>query len=133
MNPNDKKIVEKGLSYKIVGILFEVHTKLGGNYQEKYYQRAVEKVLIRDKIRYQKEISVDLDFEGEKIGKYFLDFLIEGRVVLELKAVPVLTQEMFRQVKSYLRTTSLELGILANFRGKGLIYKRILNGTLLIK
>lgn len=133
MDPNNKKIVEKDLSYKIVGILFEVHTKLGGNYQEKYYQRAVEKVLIRDKIRYQKEISVDLDFEGEKIGKYFLDFLIEGRVVLELKAVPVLTQEMFRQVKSYLRTTSLELGILANFRGKSLIYKRILNGTLLIK
>ena len=65
---NRDKIIEKDLSYK----------------QEKVYQKAVEKLLIREKLSYKKELPVDLLFEGDKIGKYYLDFLIENRVVLEL-------------------------------------------------
>lgn len=121
------KIVEKDLSYKIVGILYEVHTKLGGRYQEKIYQAAVEKLLQRDKISYKKGLPVDLIFEGSKIGKYFLDFLIENRIILELKAVYRFHPEHFKQVQSYLKTNNLKLGILANFKGPKLIYSRILN------
>lgn len=121
------KIIEKELSYRIVGILFEVHTKLGGKYQEKIYQAAVEKLLIRENISYKKELPVDLIFEGSKIGKYYLDFLIEEKVVLELKAVYRFHPEHFRQVQSYLKTNNLKLGILANFKGPKLIYFRILN------
>ncbi|MCL4390069.1 MAG: GxxExxY protein [Patescibacteria group bacterium] len=121
------KIIEKDLSYKIVGLLYEVHTKLGGRYQEKIYQKAVEKVLQREKINYQRELPVDLIFEGAKIGKYYLDFLIEERVILELKAVYRFHPEHFRQVQSYLKTNNIKLGILANFKGPKLIYARILN------
>lgn len=124
------KVIEKELSYKIVGILFEVHTKLGDSYQEKYYQRAVEKLLIRDKIKYEKELKIDLTIDEEKIGIYFLDFLIEGRVVLELKAKYKLHPNDFKQVMAYLKRTGKELGILANFKGVKLDYKRILNSKI---
>lgn len=121
------KLVYPRLSYKIVGLLFEVHSRLGGHYQEKYYQRAVEQLFKREGIHYQKEIPVDINFEGNKLGKYFLDFLIEGKIILELKAVPHLDPIHFRQVRSYLKTKNLQLGILANFRGDKLISRRVLN------
>lgn len=130
MNPNIH-LVEGDLSYKTVGILYEVHTRLGGRYQEKYYQRAVEKLLQKAGIKYQKELAVDLTFENDKIGKYFLDFLIEDRVVLELKAVYRFHPNDFRQLSAYLKAKNLALGILANFRGEKLTYKRVLNGEIL--
>lgn len=122
------ELVYPELSYKIVGILFEVHTRLGGGFEEKYYQRAVENLLLENKLVCSKELMANITFGGEKIGKYFLDFLIENKVVLELKAVPRLLPIHFRQVSSYLKVKNLHLGILANFRGDKLLYKRILNG-----
>ena len=122
-------LVYPQLSYTIVGILFEVHRRLGGNFEEKYYQRAVEKLLIKHGIKFSKELKANLSFEGENIGKYYLDFLIEDKLVLELKTVPELLPMHFRQVKSYLKVKQLRLGILANFRGKSLIYKRVLQGV----
>lgn len=121
------KIVQKELSYKIMGILFSVHSQLGNRYQEKYYQRAVEKGLKEVGLSYKKEIAVDLTFNKETIGKYFLDFVVEGRVAVELKTVPSLQPKDFTQVLAYLKAANLELGILANFRTEKLTYKRILN------
>jgi len=110
-----------------MSLLFETHSRLGGGYAEKYYQRAVEKLLIKNGVKYEKELMANILFEDDTIGKYFLDFLIEQKVVLELKAVPMLLPIHFRQVRSYLKIKQLELGILANFRGDKLTYKRILN------
>lgn len=124
---DNTKIIYPELSYKIVGILFEIHTALGNRYQEKYYQRAVEVKLKNKGIKYEKEIMVDLNLDDVKIGKYFLDFLIENKIILELKAKPVLNKNDYRQVQGYLRSTNLKLGILANFYGLSLEYKRILN------
>lgn len=130
MNPN-KEIIEKELSYILVGILFEVHSSLGGVYQEKYYQRAVESSFKRKNIKFERELMVDLFLGDDKIGKYFLDFLVEGRIVLEIKAVPRLLPIHFRQVSAYLKSKNLDLGIIANFRGDKLVFKRILNGAKL--
>jgi GxxExxY protein len=121
------ELIYPELSYKIVGILFKVHSRLGWRYQEKYYQRAVEIALKGDKLSFKKEIAVDLSFNGEKIGKYFLDFLVEGKIVLELKTKPEFDKEDFRQIMAYLKAKNLKLGILANFRGEKLVYKRVLN------
>jgi GxxExxY protein len=121
------KIIYPELSYKIVGILFEIHTELGNRYQEKYYQRAVEVKLKKEKIPYIREIAVDLMIDGEKIGKYFLDFLIDGKIIVELKVKPTLMKNDFRQVSAYLKASKLKLGILVNFYGDSLEYKRILN------
>lgn len=110
-----------------MGILFEVHNRLGGDFEEKYYQKAVEQLLKMHNYNYAKELQAEIVFEGNKIGKYFLDFLIEDKVIVELKTVPTLLPNHFRQVRSYLKVKNLELGILANFRGAKLTYKRILN------
>lgn len=80
--------VQGELSYKIVGLLFDIHTELGNRYQEKYYQGAIEQLLKENKMEYKRELMVDLIFRGKKIGKYFMDFLIEEKIVLEIKTVP---------------------------------------------
>ena len=115
------------LSYKIIGILFDIHNELGNRYQEKYYQRAVEVSLKHQNIAYKKELSMNLTFKEENIGKYFLDFLIEEKLVLELKAKPAFTKIDYKQVEAYLHAYKLKLGILVNFYGQSLEYKRILN------
>jgi len=120
-------ILYKELSYQLVGILFSAHNEPGNRYQEKYYQRAIEVALTAEGIRFTREISVNLQYNGKNIGKYFLDFLIENIIILEIKTVPRLLPKDFSQVLAYLRANNIELEILANFRTERLAYKRILN------
>lgn len=127
------KIIQKELSYKIMSVLFSVQNELGNRYQEKYYQRAIEEGLRQKGMKFKKELPVDLMYSGKKIGKYFLDFLIEDTVILEVKAVDKLKPKDFKQVLAYLTANNLELGILANFRTDKLTYKRILNSKFICK
>lgn len=113
------------LSYKIVGILFKVHNKLGPTYQEKYYQRAVEEELKEAKIPYIKELSVEIGYDDKKFGRYFLDFLIDQKLVLEIKTVHYLHPKFIDQVLAYLNVLQLRLAIIANFKKERLEYKRI--------
>ena len=121
------KVVYKDLSYKLVGIIFEIHNKLGGIYEEKVYQRAIEKKLKEFGMSYKKELKADLYLDDEKIGKYFLDFLVDDKIVLELKTVPKFLPEYYRQVKTYLKINNYKLGLLVNFRGSKVQIMRILN------
>lgn len=121
------KIVQKELSYKIMGILFSIHNELGNRYQEKYYQRAIEEGLKQEKLKFNKELVVDLLYNDKKIGKYFLDFLVEDKIILEIKTVDRLKPKDFKQVLAYLTANNLELGILVNFSTERLSFKRILN------
>lgn len=126
----NEKVIYKELSYKIVGILFKIHSELGNRYQEKYYQRAVEIELKRTGIKFKKEIMVNLEYCGEKIGRYFIDFVIENKIALELKTVPRLGRNDFKQLFAYLKSTGLKLGIIANFRTEKLSFRRVLNLNL---
>ncbi|MBI2443516.1 MAG: GxxExxY protein [Candidatus Levybacteria bacterium] len=121
------KLVYPELSYKLRGILFDVHGELGGEFEEKYYQRAVEKLPLKDNLQFARELKVNIELHGEKIGVFFIDFLVENKIVLELKTVPSLFPIHFRQIRSYLKVNNLQLGILANFRGPKLIFQRILS------
>lgn len=126
---NKVQLVYPDLSYKIVGVLFRVHRELGGYHQERYYQRAVREALKKESIFFEEELSVDLVFDGESVGKYRFDFLVDGKIVLELKALPAFRRDDFRKTLAYLKTYGLELGILANFRGDKLKYRRVLNSS----
>lgn len=126
MNAN-AHIHHKELSYQLMSIAFTVHNELGSNLQEKHYQRAVEQLLKEQKLHFQKELHVPLEYHGANIGHYFLDFLIENAIVLELKAKPAFESDDVRQVFAYLKRTGLALGILINFRTKRLTYRRIIN------
>lgn len=121
------KLLYPGLSYRIVGILMEVYNELGNKYQEKYYQRAISKGLDIVTIKYKREDSVDIKFREENIGKFYVDFVIEDKVILEVKARARLSKTDYHQVRAYLKSKNLELGILANFGVESLYYKRVLN------
>lgn len=124
---NKTKIILPKLSYKIMGSLFDVHNELGPTMLEKHYQRAIAEEFKKRGINFKKELPVLLEYKGRSIGKYFLDFLVESKIILETKAQKSYNPKFFKQVLAYLRQTNLPLAILANFRRPSLEYQRIIN------
>jgi len=123
------KLIYPELSYKIVGVLFEVFNHLGGGFQEKYYQRAISREFKDKKIKFKEQLPINLAYKGLSLGKYYLDFLVEEKVILEIKNSSKFYSKDIKQVLGYLRAKNLKLGILACFSRNGLIYKRILKGN----
>lgn len=121
------ELIYPKLSYKIIGALFSVYNSLGAGYTEKYYQRAVAEALKKEGIKFSREIPVKLQFDGATIGHHHIDFLIEDKIVLELKRTRRLLPKDFKQVLMYLKSTNKRLGILANIGREELEYKRIVN------
>lgn len=120
-------IIYRELSYKVQGVVYEVQKELGGNYQEKYYQRAIEQLFKRHSIGFRRELPVDILINGEKIGRHFLDFLIEDRIILETKQGRKPTLADVKQVLMYLKSTGKKLGIIASFHAGGVTIKRVVN------
>lgn len=120
-------LIYPDLSYKIVGVLFEIFRQVGAGYKEKYYQNMVAIELEKNKLQYKKELFVPLLYKEKKVGSYFLDFLIEEKVILELKAKELFSKKDIEQVYSYLLKNNLKLGILAYFTKTGVKFKRIVN------
>lgn len=80
------EIIHKELSYKIIGILYGVYNKLGPGYQEKYYQKAIRMLLMQEKIPFLEQVRTDLVFGGQIIGRYYIDFVVGHKIVLEIKS-----------------------------------------------
>jgi len=118
------------LSYKLMGVLFKVHNKLGPRRQEKYYQRAIELEFKKQNISFKRENLVRLDYDGENIGRYFIDFVIEEKIALEVKSAEFFKRDFTVQVLGYLDAANLKLGIVANFNGVRLRYKRLVNPNI---
>ena len=123
-----KGIVHKELSYRIVGILFKIYNELGYGFQEKYYQKAVKSAFEENEISYLEQVKTNFDFGKKSLGKYYIDFIVDHKIVLEIKVKPYFSPQDVRQVLGYLKKSNLELGILAGFTKDGIKYKRILRG-----
>lgn len=121
------KLLYPKLSYQIIGFAYEVFNELGYGYREKYYQKAFEKLLINNKITYQKETPVKMYFQNEILSKQYLDFLIEDKIIIEIKVKDRFLKSNIQQIYSYLKTNDKKLGLLINFTHDGIKYKRILN------
>ncbi|MDP3956679.1 MAG: GxxExxY protein, partial [bacterium] len=126
-NPSEstktEKIVEKELSYKLGGIFFRIQEKLGRFCRERQYADALEEELKKNNLNFKRENPISV---ADRISN-FADFIIENRVIIELKAKPFITKDEYYQIKRYLETSSLELGLLINFQDKYLKPKRVLN------
>ena len=122
-----KDLLYPELSYKIIGILFEVFNELGYKYQEKYYQRAIGESLRNIKLPFKEQVHVPIKFRDANIGRYIVDFLIDNKIALEIKRGDYFSRSDIIQILAYLKTTKLKLGILARFSSKGLKFKRIIN------
>lgn len=122
-------ILYPDLSYKICGICFSIHNKLGRYRNEKQYGDALEVSLNTNKINYVREKSLPVSFEGENERRNIPDFIIEDKMIIDLKAKNLILKEDYFQMKRYLISYNKELGLIINFRQKYLYPKRILNKT----
>lgn len=121
------KLVYPKLSYEIMNVLFGVHNELGPGLLEKHYQRGIEAEFQERKICFEKEKLVRLQYKGKSVGRFFVDFVVSNKVVLEVKATRLFGQASFKQAYSYLRQLDLPLAIIVNFHSKKLRYKRVVN------
>ena len=120
------KIIEPELSYRLVGILFRVHSELGRFCRERQYADALEQELKKEDILFKREQAAPVADRKSN----FADFVIEDKIILELKAKQIVTKEDYDQLQRYLQIAGKELGLLVNFRRKYLEPKRILNTAL---
>ena len=119
-NTNRKKsiIIYEQLSYTINGILFSTHNELGQFAREKQYGDVVERLLKEKELKYKRELII-----GDSGNT--ADFIIENKLLLELKAKRLITKQDYFQTQRYLQETGLKLAILVNFRDKYIKPKRI--------
>ncbi len=127
MNSNKSRIVLKDESYRLMQLLFEVHNKLGPIYKEKNYCDAIEEVLKREKIPYERERKIVLKFENLEVSDFFADFVVDNKILLEVKAKPFITNHDIRQASRYIKSLGSLLAIIANFKRQKLESKRVIN------
>jgi len=115
------------ITEKILGAAFEVHTFLGNGFQEVIYQRALAYEMSRCGLSFAREIEQDIFYKDlpEPIGTRRADFVVEGKVLVELKAITQLQDVHWAQVLNYLKAYRLEVGLLLNFGSKSLTFKRL--------
>ena len=117
----------KAITEKIIGASFEVHKFLGNGFQEVIYQRALAWELSQAGLSYAREIEQDIFYKelADPIGTRRADFVVEGKVLVELKALVELKDVHLAQVLNYLKAYKLEVGLLINFGSKSLTFKRL--------
>lgn len=123
-----EKILYKEESYQLIGICMNIHSTLGFGFLEAVYCEILEKEFVRMNIPFQREVKLDLYFNGIKLEKqYKADFVCYDDIILEIKSVSFLHENFTKQTLNYLKATEKKLGLLINFGEKSLKYKRIIN------
>jgi len=121
------KLKHKEITEKIIGASFEVHKFLGNGFQEVIYQRALEWEFKQAKLQFAREIEQDIFYKNLKapIGTRRADFVVEDKVLVEIKAIIELEDVHLAQALNYLKAYKLEVGLLINFGSKSLTFKRL--------
>lgn len=114
------------ITQKIIGASFEVHKFLGNGFQEVIYQRALAHEMRQAKLEFAREIEQQIYYKNlpEPIGTRRADFVVENKILVELKAVIQLEDVHLAQALNYLKAYKLEVGLLINFGSKSLTFKR---------
>jgi len=123
-----KKVVDflyEKESYKIRGACFEIYKVFGGAFKEKVIDRALTKALEKQGLKIEEQKRIDIYFEGEKLGTYIPDKIVNNCILLEIKVKPFLTKQDIDQFWKYLRGSKYKLGFLINFGSSKLVIKRI--------
>jgi len=121
----NKNIIYKELSYKIIELALEVHNELGCGFLEKVYENALMILLDREGIPAKQQAPADVYFQNQVVGQYFADILVDNKIILELKTVDTIANVHKAQVLNYLRATGIKLGLILNFAKPRLEYRRL--------
>ena len=122
--------IKNDLTYKIIGCAMKVHSTLGNGFQEVIYQRCLAIELEKSGIGFVREIDQTIFYEGIDVGTRRADFLIDDKVLVELKAIMELEDVHLAQIKNYLVAYQFDVGFLINFGSTSLEYKRIYHPKL---
>jgi len=123
----EEKIIYKALSYKIVGVMYGVYNDLGYGYKEKIYERAIGRYFTINNIKFKCQVSYLIAFKGKIIGRCYLDFLVEDKIIVEIKIGDYFSKRNINQVREYLKATGLKLALIVNYTHYGVKVLRILN------
>lgn len=119
------------LTSKIIGLAMKVHRILGRGFPEVIYQRALAVEFKKNDIEFLREKEVPIWYEEDIIGKRRVDFWVENKVLIELKAVGELTNGNFTQAMNYVKLYKMPIALLINFGGDSLTFKRLHNNEIL--
>lgn len=119
--------IYKDLSYDVRGCFFDVHSELGAGHKESVYCNALEKEFKKNNLDFESEKQLDVFYDGEKVGSYRPDFVVEDKVIVEVKAVEKIVERFERQLSDYLKGTGYKLGFLVNFGAQSVDIRRRVN------
>ena len=122
----NKQYPKSELTGKIIGCAMEVHRILGNGFQEVIYQRALAKEMNLQGLSFSREHEMQIFYKGDHIGTRRVDFFVEGKVMVELKAVIKLEDVHLAQAINYLEVYGLDIGLLINFGNTSLQFKRVM-------
>ena len=117
---------ESELTGKIIGCAMEVHKVLGNGFQEVIYQRALAIEMTNQLIAFSREHEMDIYYKGGNIGTRRVDFFVEEKIMVELKAIIQLEDVHLAQAINYLEAYNMNVGLLINFGSKSLQFKRVM-------
>ena len=115
------------LTHKIIGCAMKVHSTLGSGFQEVIYQRALDIEMNKQGLSFAREMEMTIFYEGIDIGTRRVDFFVEDKIMVELKAVVALNEAHLAQAINYLEAYQLPIGLLINFGSKSMEHKRVYN------
>jgi GxxExxY protein len=121
------ELIYGDLSYKINGLLYQIDNQIGFGHVEKIYADAFEQLLKDANISYEREYYIPLKVNDKVIARKYVDFLIDGKIIVELKTGDYMYREVCSQIFSYLKSGGFQLGIVGRFTKNGVMIKRILN------
>jgi len=116
---------DEELTYKIRGCIYEVYRELEAGFLEKVYENALEIELIKQGLNIEKLHALVVNYKGTIVGEFIVDLLIEGRVILELKAVSKILPVHEAQLLNYLKVANIKVGLLVNFTYPKAVVKRV--------
>lgn len=109
------KLLYPELSYKTQGCFYTVYNTLGFGHKEAVYQRALNEEFKKQQIPFKREARLDIYYDNKKIAEYVPDFVIDDKIIIEVKALEFLPIKLIAQLISYLKATTFQLGYLVNF------------------
>ena len=117
----------KEITEKIIGSAMRVHAALGNGFQEVIYQRALEVEFEDTRLKFARELSMPVYYKNKQIGERRVDFFVEEKIMVELKAIIELENVHLAQAKNYLEAYNMQVGLLLNFGSISLQFKRLEN------